>query len=74
MEIITQSMAGLLNFALYFAISIIYLFIFKVVYAMVTPHDEWKLVKQETGATRIAVSAVHPKPLEPIERLQRFPG
>ena len=28
MEIITQSMAGLLNFALYFAISIIYLFIF----------------------------------------------
>ena len=47
MEMITQSMAGLLNFALYFAVSIIYLFIFKVVYAMVTPHDEWKLVKQE---------------------------
>ncbi len=47
MDIITNSLEGLLNFALYFAVSVIYLFIFKVVYAFVTPHDEWKLVKED---------------------------
>lgn len=44
---IMDSLAGLGSFALYFVISIIFLFIFKVVYAFVTPHDEWKLVKEE---------------------------
>ncbi|GAB3029853.1 DUF350 domain-containing protein [Bowmanella dokdonensis] len=47
MESITQSLAGVGNFALYFAISIVLLFVFKILYALVTPHDEWKLVKEE---------------------------
>ena len=47
MDVITQSLAGLGNFALYFAVSIALLFIFKILYAFVTPHDEWKLVKEE---------------------------
>ena len=41
------SLAGLDNFALYFVLSVIFLFIFKFVYAMVTPRDEWKLVKED---------------------------
>ena len=47
MDMILNSIAGLANFALYFVISIALLFIFKIVYAFVTPHDEWKLVKED---------------------------
>lgn len=47
MDTIMQSLVGLDNFALYFGLSIVFLFIFKLVYALVTPHDEWKLVKEE---------------------------
>ena len=47
MEAILESLSGLDNFALYFVISIAFLFIFKIVYAFVTPHDEWKLVKED---------------------------
>lgn len=47
MDMVIDSIAGLGNFAVYFALSIVLLFIFKVVYAFVTPHDEWKLVKEE---------------------------
>ena len=51
MEIVMESLAGLANFAMYFAISIVYLFIFKIVYAFVTPHDEWKLVKEQQNVS-----------------------
>ncbi|MDP5029523.1 MAG: DUF350 domain-containing protein [Paraglaciecola sp.] len=47
MDTILHSIAGLGNFALYFAISIALLFVFKIIYAFVTPHDEWKLVKED---------------------------
>jgi putative membrane protein len=47
METLLNSIAGLGQFAAYFAVSIVLLFVFKIVYAFVTPHDEWKLVKQE---------------------------
>ena len=47
MEAALDSIAGLQNFALYFAISIALFFVFKIVYSFVTPHDEWKLVKEE---------------------------
>ena len=47
METILHSIAGLGNFAMYFAISITLLFVFKIIYALVTPHDEWKLVKED---------------------------
>lgn len=47
MDAILDSIAGLGNFAIYFGISIVLLFIFKLAYAAVTPHDEWKLVKDD---------------------------
>jgi putative membrane protein len=47
MNAVLNSIAGLQNFALYFVISITLFFVFKIVYAFVTPHDEWKLVKEE---------------------------
>jgi putative membrane protein len=47
MNSVLNSIAGLQNFALYFVISIALFFVFKIVYAFVTPHDEWKLVKEE---------------------------
>lgn len=34
------------NFALYFGISIVFLIVFKFLYTLVTPHDEWRLIKE----------------------------
>ncbi|MCV2886067.1 DUF350 domain-containing protein [Aestuariibacter sp. AA17] len=50
METLQASLAGLSSFAIYFAFSILLLFVFKVIYAFVTPHDEWALVKQDKNA------------------------
>lgn len=47
MQTLVDSIAGLGNFVLYFAIAIALLFVFKILYAFVTPHDEWKLVKED---------------------------
>ncbi|MDC0602559.1 DUF350 domain-containing protein [Aliiglaciecola sp.] len=47
MDAVLESLSGLSNFALYFGISIVLLFVFKIAYALVTPHDEWKLVKDD---------------------------
>lgn len=47
MDAVINSIAGLGNFALYFFVSIVLFFVFKIVYAFVTPHDEWKLVKED---------------------------
>lgn len=47
MDPILSSLAGLANFALYFALSLILLFVFKYIYTVITPHDEWKLVKEQ---------------------------
>ncbi|WP_261842217.1 DUF350 domain-containing protein [Aliamphritea ceti] len=41
------SLAGLTNFALYFAVAIGLLLAFKFIYALITPYDEWKLVREE---------------------------
>jgi putative membrane protein len=46
MDAILNSISGLGNFALYFLLSIALFFVFKVVYAFVTPHNEWQLVKE----------------------------
>lgn len=37
------------NFALYFAIATSLLIVFKVIYAAITPHNEWNLIKEETN-------------------------
>jgi len=47
MDALITSISGLGNFAMYFVISIALFFVFKIVYAFVTPHDEWKLVKED---------------------------
>ncbi|MGF1724348.1 DUF350 domain-containing protein [Photobacterium nomapromontoriensis] len=47
MEVLTNSLAGLGAFLLYFSLSLVFLLLFKFVYVRFTPHDEWKLVKEE---------------------------
>ena len=47
MDTLQASLLGLANFALYFSVSIALLMAFKFVYTLVTPHDEWKLVKED---------------------------
>lgn len=55
METLLASLTGLGNFALYFFSAIALLFIFKIIYALVTPHDEWHLIKeQQSSAAAIA--------------------
>ena len=40
-------LTGVMHFALYFGVSIVFLIIFKTVYGFATPHAEWKLIKEE---------------------------
>ena len=47
MEAIQQSLLGLSSFLIYFTVSLLLLLIFKWIYALVTPHDEWHLVKED---------------------------
>ncbi len=47
MPVLMSSLANVGNFLLYFAVSIVFLLIFKVIYVRFTPHDEWALVKEE---------------------------
>jgi len=42
-----EQLNGLMDFGIYFGVSIALLLAFKFLYALVTPHDEWKLVKEE---------------------------
>lgn len=46
-DMLYASIAGLGNFAIYFGIAIVLLFVFKFAYTLVTPQDEWKLVKED---------------------------
>lgn len=52
---IMESLSGLGPFALYFAIALASLFVFKFVYTLITPHDEWKLIKENNVAAAIAL-------------------
>lgn len=47
MEAVAESLEGLIGFVSYFAGSMVLLVLFKFMYALVTPHDEWKLVKED---------------------------
>lgn len=60
MDAIQQSLLGLGNFSMYFAVALVLLLAFKFIYVLVTPHDEWKLVKDEqnTAAATGFVGAV----------------
>jgi putative membrane protein len=60
MDNIQLSLSGISSFALYFSIALVLLLMFKFVYAFITPHDEWKLVKDEqnTAAATGFIGAV----------------
>jgi len=40
-------LTGILHFAVYFGVSLVLLIAFKFLYTLVTPHDEWKLIREE---------------------------
>lgn len=50
-----DSLSGLLPFAIYFGVSLAALLVFKIVYTLITPHDEWALVKQNNSAAAVAL-------------------
>ncbi|MGQ7248810.1 DUF350 domain-containing protein [Halomonas sp. V046] len=50
------TLSGLANFALYFFLSLVMLIAFKYVYTLITPHDEWKLVKAGNIAAAAGLS------------------
>ncbi|MFP8966851.1 DUF350 domain-containing protein [Pokkaliibacter sp. CJK22405] len=50
METITHSLSGLFSFVIYFAACLVALFLFKHFYTKVTPHDEWKLIKDRRNS------------------------
>lgn len=55
MDTFLNSIAGLGDFVLYFAVALLLLLVFKVIYSKVTPHDEWMLIKeQQSNAAAIA--------------------
>ncbi|WP_064609401.1 DUF350 domain-containing protein [Photobacterium sp. J15] len=57
MEVLSDSLAGLGAFLLYFALSLAFLLLFKIIYVRFTPHDEWKLVKdQQNTAAAIGLA------------------
>lgn len=45
---------AIINFGIYFGLSIFFLIVFKFVYTIVTPHDEWQLIKEEKS-TAVAI-------------------
>jgi putative membrane protein len=44
---IMHSLAGLAAFGGYFAVSVVALLVFKYIYVLITPHNEWKLIKED---------------------------
>ena len=40
-------LTAIINFIVYFGLSMLFLVAFKFVYTLVTPHDEWQLIKEE---------------------------
>ncbi len=57
MEFFHTSLNGVINFLLYFGLSLIWIVAFKLIYSAITPHDEWRLVKEE-GNTAAALGFV----------------
>lgn len=43
-------LTGILNFCLYFGGALVALIVFKYIYAFLTPHDEWLLIKEEQNS------------------------
>ena len=47
METVLSYLGGFASFVTYFGVSILLLMAFKYLYMLVTPHDEWKLVRED---------------------------
>ncbi|OCQ53972.1 hypothetical protein Ppb6_00697 [Photorhabdus australis subsp. thailandensis] len=54
-QALTQFIDGVANFGLCFGLALVFFIVFKFVYVMVTPQDEWKLIKEEKN-TAAAIS------------------
>ncbi len=50
MSELQESISGLGPFAMYFGLSLLALVIFKKIYTMITPYDDWQLVKDQNMA------------------------
>ena len=46
---------GLTNFAIYFGLALVALLLFKVIYTLFTPYDDWALVKEQNTAAACAL-------------------
>ncbi|EPR7484097.1 DUF350 domain-containing protein [Vibrio alginolyticus] len=46
-----QFMEGITSFSGYFGLSLLFLVGFKFIYMMVTPHDEWHLIKEKKNVS-----------------------
>ncbi|HCH24168.1 MAG TPA: hypothetical protein DE179_07715 [Oceanospirillaceae bacterium] len=57
MEVLQQSLLGLVDFLIYFSVALVLLLGFKWAYTLVTPHDEWELVKDK-HSTAAAIGLV----------------
>ncbi|HVL02140.1 MAG TPA: DUF350 domain-containing protein [Dongiaceae bacterium] len=55
LEQLQYSLVGLQSFLPYFFLALANLILFKLAYTALTPHDEWKLVKQGNSAAAIAL-------------------
>ncbi|MDP5208698.1 DUF350 domain-containing protein [Microbulbifer sp. 2205BS26-8] len=44
-------LTGIVHFAAYFGLSLVFLIVFKFLYTMVTPHDEWKLIRKNKNVS-----------------------
>ncbi|PQQ29767.1 DUF350 domain-containing protein [Photorhabdus hindustanensis] len=46
----SQFMHGVGNFGLCFGLALVFFIVFKFIYTIITPHDEWKLIKEEKNS------------------------
>ncbi len=51
-----QSISGLGPFLMYFGLSLVALIVFKKVYTLITPYDDWQLVKEKNMAAATALA------------------
>ncbi|MGV7961230.1 DUF350 domain-containing protein [Photorhabdus tasmaniensis] len=54
-QALAQFINSITNFGLCFGLALVFFIVFKFIYVMVTPQDEWKLIKEEKN-TAAAVS------------------
>lgn len=54
MEFTTEYISGLPDFLLYFFTAMVMLVVFSIIYSKITPHKEWKLVRENNAAAVLA--------------------